>query len=86
MVLPVDGQDVPSVQVARIEADGRFVTASLPPGKYFLDLRFNGPREPPRWRDPVVIVDGRELRDGAINLGDVDVTRVTLRIIALPRE
>jgi len=85
VVLPVDGRDVPSVQLTRIEADGRFVTASLPPGKYYLDLRINVPREPPHWRDPIVILDGRELPDGAIDLGDVHVARVTLRVIELPR-
>jgi hypothetical protein len=82
-VTAVDGQSL-TVPSAGIEADGRFVTDGLPPGRYAVDLRLDRYDVRGRWTLawPVQLSTwaGSGLPVGAIELGDTDVTGITITL------
>jgi hypothetical protein len=76
-VAPMQGRAFGSGPAARIETNGRFATAGLPPGKYLLALL---PSRLPTWRLRSVSVDGREPVGQVIDVGAraIDGVRLTM--------
>jgi hypothetical protein len=79
--LPVrTDREIGAMPLTRIEADGRFTTAGLPPGRYriYPDLRLRHPDRPAEllWSASSIRVEGRDHGSGPIPLGitDLDVT------------
>ena len=80
-IMGADGRDLSNVPVARIEEDGRFSTAGLPPGRYALvPMTGYGLAQTGGW-DPVWKQESMRIGDrgiGRIELQDADVTGVIL--------
>ena len=80
-IMGADGRDLSNVPVARIEEDGRFSTAGLPPGRYGIGpMTGFGLAQTGGW-DPVWKLESVRLGDraiGRIEIQDADVTGVII--------
>jgi hypothetical protein len=83
LVRGVRAQELREFPVARIETDGTFTTVGLPPGTYSLAAMTGaiggmGGRWDAAWRPEATRIAGRNTVGDAIELGDADVTGVSL--------
>lgn len=74
LLVPTDGRER-TARAGRIDVDGRFQTAAVPPGRYELMslLRSRG------WRLASFTAAGRELRESAIDVGADGIDDVVMR-------
>jgi hypothetical protein len=81
-----DGRELRAFQIAALDPDNQFVTASLPPGAYRFAAVFRleqGQTSP--WRHRSTLLNGQELADGVASLRESDVSGITLRLTDRPR-
>jgi hypothetical protein len=77
-------QDAPAFQMARLEADGGFVTAGLPPGQYLPNVMagLSAAAWTRDWRLESITIGGRAV--AAIELGTTDLQDVRLTYVDVP--
>jgi len=82
-IRPAYGMNIGNVPVPRIETDGKFRSAGLPPGDYVLGvggLLWRGPS----WSIDSITANGRELAGSPIELGTQDLTDLVVNFTDKP--
>ena len=85
VVTPTDKQDIGYVPVARVEADGRFKTAGLPPGQYEL-FPWIVSTKWRQWTLKSVGVGSREVGGGAVEVDTSPLPEVVIVLTDRPTE
>lgn len=79
LITPVPETNVPGQIRGIVDAEGRFETTSLPPGKYRLRVAPMG-----AWQPKSAIVGGRDLIDQAVDLTETDLEDIVITFTDRP--
>jgi hypothetical protein len=78
-ITPVAEASVPGQMRGRVDADGRFETTSLPPGRYRLRVGPIGP-----WQAKSAMAGGHDLLDQAVDLTEIDLEDIVITFTDRP--
>ena len=85
IVRPADSTNLGAIPQSRIEADGRFASIGLPPGRYIVGvIPGYGPIAP--WRTKSIRLGGSDLLGRPLELGVSDVNDVVVTLTTKPAE